>query len=293
MPTKSKTPSRKQFDLFLSHNSADKPWTERLASVVESDRTGPPLKVFFDKWDIPHGADIPLELEQGLQNSRHVGLVLSPESLASDWVVLERSTAIFRDPAARQRSLIPLMRRVCKLPDMLARLKYLDFRRDQDFEEGVATLVGILRGTPLPRGGETTEADIQFREDADLLRQHRLGFQRPAFSVSCVDELFLSELLEAIDAATAALNTGSLFSRSNNLLTKFDGSANYRVPEFKDAFRVRRFCLFSALLDGLFDRRLRTHGERRHNSRMSAAGTITGPLPINAVETVIDRRRVT
>ena len=227
----------KKIDLFLSHNSADKPWTERLAAAVEADRIGPPLKVFFDKWDIQHGADIPLELEQGLQHSRYVGLVLSPESLASDWVVLERSTAIFRDPAARQRSLIPLMRRTCKVPDMLARLRYLDFRRDQDFDEGVATLVGILRGIPLPRGAEVTEADVHFREDADLLRQHRRIFERPAFRVSCIMELFLTELLEAIDDTNAALNTGSLYSRSSKLLSTFHDSTEYRLPEFKRAFK--------------------------------------------------------
>jgi hypothetical protein len=227
----------KSIDLFLSHNNSDKPWTERLATAVEQDRTGPPLKVFFDKWDIQHGADIPLELEQGLQNSRYVGLVLSPEALASDWVVLERSTAIYRDPAARQRSVIPLMRRTCKLPDMLARLKYLDFRRDQDFDSGVRTLIAILRGAPLPRGSHITEADVHFREDADLLKQHRRVFERPAFKVSCIMELFLSELLEAVDDTGAALNTGSLYSRSSRLLSTFDASGEYRLPEFKMAFR--------------------------------------------------------
>jgi TIR domain len=226
----------RDFDLFLSHNSADKAWTERLASAIESDRTGPPLKVFFDKWDIPHGADIPAELEQGLQKSRYIGLVLSPESLSSDWIVLERSTAIFRDPAARHRSLIPLMRRTCKLPDMLARLRYLDFRRDHDFEEGVATLVGILRGVPLPRGAEVTEADVYFREDADLLRQHRRIFNRQAFRVACVEELFLPDLLEAINDTVAALNTGSLYSRSGKLLSTFHDSHEYRLPEFKRVF---------------------------------------------------------
>ncbi len=227
----------KTFDLFLSHNSADKPWTERLASAIEADRSGPPLKAFFDNWDIQHGADIPSELEQGLQCSRHVALVLSPESLASDWVVLERSTAIFRDPAARQRSLIPLMRRTCNVPDMLARLRYIDFRGDQDFDGGVATLVRILRGLPLPRGGERAEADFYLREDADLLRQHRRMFERPAFIISCFDELFLPELLGAIDDTAAALNTGSLYSRSGKLLLTSRPSAEYRLPEFKRAFK--------------------------------------------------------
>lgn len=227
----------KRSDIFLSHNRADKPWTKRLASAIEAHRPGPPLTVFFDEWDIPYGADIPLELEQGLQNSRYVGLVLSPESLASDWAVLERSTAIFRDPAARQRSLIPLMRRACNIPDMLARIKYIDFRRDQDFDDALATLVAILRGQPLPRGVELTEADVHFRDDAALLKQQRRIFERPAFKVPCIWELFLPELTRAIDDTGAALNTGSLYSRSNNLLSTFEGSSNYQLPEFNEAFR--------------------------------------------------------
>lgn len=226
----------KNIDLFLSHNNADKPWTERLAAAVEADRNGPPLKVFFDKWDVPHGGDIPAELEDGLQRSRYVGLVLSPESLASDWVTLERSTAIHRDPRARQRSLIPLLRRTCDLPDMLARLRYIDFRREQDFNEGLDTLVGILRGRPSRRGGDIDPADAHFREDAALLKQHRRIFDRPAFRVSCIWELFLRELLEAIDDTAAAINTGSLYSRSGRLLSSFPDQNEYRLPEFKQAF---------------------------------------------------------
>jgi hypothetical protein len=197
-----------------------------------------PLKVFFDKWDIPPGGDIPFELEQGLKNSRYVGLVLSPEALASDWVVLERSTAIYRDPAARKRSLIPLMRRKCELPDMLARLRYVDFRRDENFEQSLGELVNTIRGVPIRRDSEVTEADVHFREDADLLRKQRRVFDRPALRTPCIMELFLSELLEAIDDTGAALNTGSLYSRSSKLLSTFDGSAEYRLPEFRQAFRT-------------------------------------------------------
>lgn len=226
----------KSIDLFLSHNNADKPWTEHLAAAIEADRTGPPLRVFFDKWDIPHGGDIPAELEEGLQDSRYVGLVLSPESLASDWVTLERSSAIYRDPAARQRSLIPLLRRTCDLPDMLARIKHIDFRRDQDFEDGLAVLVGLLRGQPMPRGADFDASDVHFREDAALLKEHRRIFDRPAFKVSCIWELFIRELIDAIDDSGAALNTGSLYSRSGRLLSSFADHSEYKRPEFKQAF---------------------------------------------------------
>jgi hypothetical protein len=226
----------KTIDLFLSHNRADKPWTARLAAAVEADRDGPPLVVFFDDWDISPGSDVPIELEQGLQNSRHVGLVLSPESLASNWVTLERSATIYRDPAARQRSLIPLLRRPCELPDMLARLKYIDFRSEQNFEVGLQQLVAVLRGRHHKRGGDLSTDEFFLREDAALLRQHRRAFDRPAFKVSCIWELFIRELLDAIDDTSAALNTGSLYSRSGRMVSTFPDRNDYRLSEFKEAF---------------------------------------------------------
>lgn len=226
----------KSIDLFLSHNNSDKPWTERLAAAVEADRSGPPLRVFFDKWDIPYGGDIPAELEEGLQNSRYVGVVLSPESLASDWVTLERSTAICRDPKAREHSLLPLLRRECDVPDMLARLKYIDFRREQDFDAGLDVLVSILRGRAPRRGDDHDAGDVYFREDAALLKQHRRIFNRPAFRVPCVTELSLGHLVEALCDTVAAINTGTLFSRSGRLLLSFSDQSEYRQPEFKQAF---------------------------------------------------------
>ena len=231
-----KAEMKPKYDLFLSHNSADKPWAERLATAIEADTSGPRLRVFFDKWDIPPGGDVPLELEEGLQSSRYVGLVLSPEALASDWVSLERSTAIYRDPRARSQHLIPLLRRTCSIPDMFARINHIDFRREQDFDAGLSKLINVLRGRPMQRGGSVDPADVHFREDADLLRQHRRIFARPAFRVSCVRELFLREILEAIDDTAAAINTGSLYSRSQKLLSSFPDANEYRLPEFKQAF---------------------------------------------------------
>jgi len=227
---------QKMYDVFLSHNNADKAWTERLAIAIEADRDGPPLKVFFDKWDISPGADIPAELEQGLQFSRYVALVLSPESLASSWVSLERSTAIYRDPNARSRHLIPLLRRECKVPDMLARLKYIDFRREQDFAPSLTELIDVLRHRPRQRGSVSDISDVQFREDAALLRQHRRIFDRAAFRIPCINELWIHALLDAIDDTTAAINTGSLYSRSKNLLSTFPSKNEYRLPEFEQTF---------------------------------------------------------
>jgi hypothetical protein len=45
------------------------------------------------------GDDIYLAIERGLETARTLVLCLSPAALGSDWVGLERSTVLFRDPA--------------------------------------------------------------------------------------------------------------------------------------------------------------------------------------------------
>jgi hypothetical protein len=106
-----------QYDVFLSHNSADKPRVRRLAERLRDAG----LRVWFDEWIIQPGDDIYLAIERGLEASRTLVLCLSPAALGSEWVGLERSTVLFRDPANAGRRFVPLLLADCKLPDTLRR----------------------------------------------------------------------------------------------------------------------------------------------------------------------------
>ncbi len=117
-----------QYDVFLSHNSKDKPRVRRLAERLRTAG----LRVWFDEWIIQPGDDIYLAIERGLEASRTLVLCLSPAALGSDWVGLERSTVLFRDPDNAERRFIPLLLADCKLPDTLRRYKYVDWREDTD-----------------------------------------------------------------------------------------------------------------------------------------------------------------
>jgi WD40 repeat protein/DNA-directed RNA polymerase subunit RPC12/RpoP len=57
-------------------------------------------------------------------------LCLSPAALDSEWVTLERSTVLFRDPSNAGRRFVPLLLADCTLPDTLRRYKYVDFRQE-------------------------------------------------------------------------------------------------------------------------------------------------------------------
>ena len=117
-----------KYDVFLSHNSYDKPRVRRLAERLK--RSG--LRVWFDEWCIPLGGIISIEVDNGLEQSRVLVLCISPTAIASAWVSLERSTAIHRDPTNEGRRFIPILLAHCDLPDALKRYKYLNYSDESD-----------------------------------------------------------------------------------------------------------------------------------------------------------------
>nr|VFK53474.1 MAG: TIR domain-containing protein [Candidatus Kentron sp. TUN]VFK54812.1 MAG: TIR domain-containing protein [Candidatus Kentron sp. TUN] len=135
------------YDVFLSHSGQDKPRVRRLAERLREAG----LAVWFDDWVIKPGNDIFMAMEKGLENARVQVLCLSPAALDSDWVTLERSTALFRDPANTERRFIPLLLTYCELPDTLRRYKYIDFR-----EETVTAFEELLTACGAPTGGKRT-----------------------------------------------------------------------------------------------------------------------------------------
>src|ERR1043165_8475511 len=113
-------PATFKYDVFLSHNSRDKP---RVRTIAERLREAG-LNVWFDEWNIPLGAMIALEVDKGLEESRVLVLCISQSALNSGWVALERSTAIHRDPSNEGRRFIPILLEDCVMPDTIKRYKY-------------------------------------------------------------------------------------------------------------------------------------------------------------------------
>jgi WD40 repeat protein len=128
------------YDVFLSHNSQDKPRVRKLAERLKDAG----LRVWFDDWVIKPGDDIYLAIERGLEAARVQVLCLSPDALGSAWVTLERSTVLFRDPANIGRRFVPLLLADCTLPDTLRRYRYVDFR--QETETAFGELLVACRG---------------------------------------------------------------------------------------------------------------------------------------------------
>lgn len=137
------------YDVFLSHNSKDKPRVRPLAEKLRDAG----LEVWFDEWVLKPGDDIYLAIERGLEAARAQVLCLSPAAMGSEWVTLERSTVLFRDPTNAGRRFIPVLLADCELPDALRRYKYVDYR--QETKTAFDELLAACRpeGESAPRPG--------------------------------------------------------------------------------------------------------------------------------------------
>ncbi|MFL6263862.1 MAG: TIR domain-containing protein [Thermoanaerobaculia bacterium] len=160
------------YDVFLSHNSKDKP---RVRKLAEDLRTAG-LRVWFDEWVIKPGDDIYLAIERGLEAARAQVLCLSPTALGSEWVTIERSTVIFRDPTNAGRRFIPLLLADCELPDALRRYKYVDYRQETKaaFEELLAACWPEIESVPPTPRVKPAKKSTQPPEPLTVL-EHKLA----------------------------------------------------------------------------------------------------------------------
>jgi len=112
--------------IFLSHASADKAFVKALA--VDLSALG--HRPWLDEWEILGGESIPTRVAEGLEQADFVVVVLSGNSVASQWVENEWQAKYWQEVNERRVTLIPLLLSDCEVPTLLKPKKYIDFRHD-------------------------------------------------------------------------------------------------------------------------------------------------------------------
>lgn len=138
-----------EYDVFLSHNSADRATVEALALRLRDAE----LSVWLDSWSLIPGEPWQEALEGGLRRSRTVVIAIGPEGIGP-WQNEEMRTAIdarTRDP---ERRVIPLLLPGASsdLPAFLKRLTWVDFRAGLDDDEAFKRLLAGIKGEALDSG---------------------------------------------------------------------------------------------------------------------------------------------
>lgn len=151
-----------EFDVFLSHHSGDKPWVVALKAALV-DRG---VKVWLDRDEIRPGDLFVDVLEQGIQASRSVAVIVSPDSLKSAWVKEEYQRALVLSASSRpELRIIPCLLRNATLPGFLTTRQWVDFRKPTGFEDRVDDLCRGITGRKAERQGGGAVAPRPAQQD--------------------------------------------------------------------------------------------------------------------------------
>jgi len=114
--------------VFLSHNSVDKAYVEKLASALQL--VG--CHVWFDGWKIRPGDSIPSAINEGLRDFDIFLLAWSTSAASSRWVENEMNSALTKLMGNPGCKVIPVVLDDSPLPPLIQHIRYADARNDRE-----------------------------------------------------------------------------------------------------------------------------------------------------------------
>jgi len=128
----------KRLKIFIAHASEDKNIVRKLANDL-IDRG---LLVWFDEWEIKVGDSLVEKINQGIEYSSFMAIVLSKNSIEKTWFKKEINAGFVKELNNRGVYLLPLLLEDCKVPPLLSDKKYANF--SISYENGLAELLASL-----------------------------------------------------------------------------------------------------------------------------------------------------
>ena len=74
-------------------------------------------------------------------------IILSPESVNSDWVKRELNIAIYREISNREIQVIPILIEDCEIPTILRDRLFIDMSNEQSYRKSLSRLIRRLLGS--------------------------------------------------------------------------------------------------------------------------------------------------
>lgn len=125
-----------EYDVFLSYKSDDQEWVEMLK--ISLQKRG--VRVWLDKDMIRPGDYFTEALENGLENSQTVAIIVTPQSLQSQWVQEEYRRALSLANQDKGR-IIPCILKDAEMPGFMASRQWIDFTNPDHFDANVDYLI--------------------------------------------------------------------------------------------------------------------------------------------------------
>lgn len=126
--------------IFLSHSSKDKEFARKLVTKLGFYN----VKVWFDEAEIRVGDSLIKKIENGIDEMDYLGVILSPNSINSEWVNREVEAALNEEISGKKVKVLPLLFKKCELPTFLKGKLYADFSNKKKFDESFERLLTTL-----------------------------------------------------------------------------------------------------------------------------------------------------
>lgn len=126
--------------IFLSHTWKDKEFTRKLGNRLKDYGA----KVWIDEAEIKVGESLIGKIEEGINEMEYLGVVLSPDSIKSEWVKREVEIAINDEIRGKKVKVLPIVARKCQIPSFLQGKLHADFRRKKDWHNSLILVVRAL-----------------------------------------------------------------------------------------------------------------------------------------------------
>lgn len=139
--------------IFISYSHKDKDFVDELALKLVDKR----IKVFVDRWEMKLGDSITNKIQDAISDASHLMIILSKNSVGSDWCKREITTGLMLELEKKRIVLLPVLIENCEIPLFLRDKFYADFRTSS--EDGLATILESLSTTNNDYAGRIPNAN--------------------------------------------------------------------------------------------------------------------------------------
>lgn len=129
--------------VFLSYTHSDKTFARKLAQ----DLSNHGIKVWMDEGEIQPGDSLVETISSAIDKMDFFAIILSPESVNSDWVKRELNIAIYREISNREIQVIPILIEDCEIPTILRDRLFVDMSNEQSYRKSLSMLIRRLLGS--------------------------------------------------------------------------------------------------------------------------------------------------
>ncbi|WP_342503850.1 toll/interleukin-1 receptor domain-containing protein [Lysinibacillus sp. FSL L8-0126] len=184
--------------IFLSHNSADKPFVRKLAKDLQKEG----YYVWVDEAEIKLGDSLIEKIREGIDKVMYVGVILSSNSIEAPWVKKEVDIAMNQEINGKQVKVLPILLENVEPPGFLSGKLYADFTTKEAYRKGLQLIKERL-DSPVANTSVYNQTQMEYiskklKEMEDMLNVskqekalllERLSIERASLPQSLINEI--------------------------------------------------------------------------------------------------------